>query len=116
MKFYGVVGYCYPEYIEDPDRPDIVEDVTREIKYYGDVLKNNRRWEKSEGVNDDLNISNRISIVADAFAYDHFFAIKYVEWMGTKWKVTDIEVDRPRLILSIGGVWNGNTSGTVQHS
>lgn len=75
--------------------------------YTGDVLSRNWRWEQaSDQVNDDLNVSNRISIVADQFAYDNMFAIKAVEWSGACWKVTNVEQQRPRLILSIGGVYN----------
>lgn len=106
MRYYGKVGYAIPS----ETGLDIIEDTIVERSYYGDVLKNNRRWEKGEGVNDNLNISNRISIVADPFAYEHCYAIKYISWMGTNWKVTDLEIDRPRLILSIGGVWNGPTA------
>lgn len=74
--------------------------------YTGDVLSRNWRWENSQQVNDDLNVSNRISIVADQFAYENMFAIKAVKWSGACWKVTDVEQQRPRLILSIGGVYN----------
>lgn len=111
MKFYGVVGYC--ESVEGTGdhkgawRPDVFS----ERPYYGDVTRNTRRWENNgDSTNDDLNVNNTISIVADAYAYEHFFAMKYVEWMGTKWKVTNVEVQRPRLILTIGGVWNGPTA------
>lgn len=106
MKFFGKVGYCWTEE-GTGEREGIMEDHAEEYDYYGDVLQNNRRYEQGISVNDDLNITNRISIVADAFAWDHFFAIKYIEWMGQKWKVTSVEVARPRLVLQIGGIWNG---------
>lgn len=107
MKFFGKVGYCYSEE-GSGERAGIWEDVVSERDYYGDVLANRRRYDtQSESVLDNLTVSNRISIVADAFAFEHFFAIKYIEWMGAKWKVTEVEVQRPRLILQIGGVYNG---------
>lgn len=105
MRFYGKVGYAIPE----ETGLDMIGDAYVERNYYGDVLKNNRRWENSGGVNDNLNISNRISIIADPFMYEHCYAIKYIEWMGSKWKVTDLEIERPRLIFTIGGVWNGSS-------
>lgn len=113
-KFCGMVGYGLQQElpVDETHGPSIVDLVVTERKYYGDVLQNNRRWEKGEGLNDDLNVSNKISIVADPYAYDHFFAIQYVCWMGSKWKVTSVDVERPRLILSLGGVWNGPESGT----
>ena len=106
MKFSGKVGYCWSE--EGPgEREGIWEDKAAEYQYYGDVLSNNRRVEAGQSPNDDVNITNRISIVADAFAWDHIFAMKYVDWMGQKWKVENVEIARPRLILQIGGLWNG---------
>ena len=102
-KFYDVVGYGVTEERED----GVWAESIVERKYYGDVLRVARRYERGEQLNDNLNVNNQISIVADAYAYDHFFAIRYVRWMGALWKVTDVEVQRPRLILSIGGVYNG---------
>lgn len=104
-RFYGKVGYI--ETVETESGNGVWQEQATERSYYGDVLRNSKRWERGEGVNDDLNVSNRISIVADPYAFRHFFAIKYVEWMGARWKVETVEVERPRLILTIGGVYNG---------
>lgn len=106
MKFSGKVGYCWSEE-GTGEREGIWEDKAAEYQYYGDVLSNNRRVEAGQGPNDDVNITNRISIVADAFAWNHIFAMKYIDWMGQKWKVENVEIARPRLILQIGGLWNG---------
>ena len=73
---------------------------------YGDLIKNTRRLESSGSVNDDINISNQISIVADPYANENFYAMRYVKFMGAKWKISDVEVQYPRLILTIGGVYN----------
>ena len=102
-KFYGAIGYA-----DQVDTGHGVwgEQIT-ERNYYGDVVKNTKRFEKGEHLNDDLNVSNTISIIADAYAEQHFFAIRYVSWMGAKWKVTNVDVQRPRLVLSLGGVYNG---------
>lgn len=102
-KFYGVVGYV--DTVET--RPNIYEEIAVERSYFGDVLRNVKRSEGSEHLNDNINVNNLISIVADEYAYDHFFAIRYVVWQNSKWKVTNVEVSRPRLILTIGGVYNG---------
>lgn len=102
-KFYGTVGYV--ETVETA--PSVWDEQTIERQYYGDVVKNAKRYEKGEGLNDNLNVNNTISIVADAYAEQHFFAIRYVEWMGARWKVSSVDVQRPRLILSLGGVYNG---------
>ena len=102
-KFYGIIGYSVTKETE----PGIYEEVVVENAYYGDVLKDSRRLQERAKVNDDITISNRISIIADPFANNHFHSMRYVEMMGTKWKITDVEVAFPRLILSIGGVYNG---------
>lgn len=104
-KYYGNVGYAKTEEIA----PGVWKNVITEKPYKGDVLSIVRRWESGEQLNDNITINNRISIVADAFAYSNFGAIRYVSWMGTLWRVTSVEVQRPRLILTIGGVYNGNT-------
>ena len=102
-KFYGKIGYT----ISEETVPGVWVERIVERSYYGDVIRNIRRLQSSENLNDDINISNEISIVADAFANQNFHSMRYVEYMGTKWKVSSIEVKYPRLILSIGGVYNG---------
>jgi hypothetical protein len=103
-KFYGVVGYGKSQ----ETSPGVWSDVITEYPYRGDVMKDTKRLEGSSSVNDNLSISDIISIVADAFAYNNFYAIKYVVWMGTPWKVTNVDANqRPRLILTLGGKYNG---------
>lgn len=105
-KFHGAVGYG--ESVETA--PGVHQDVIKEREYYGDVQKNNRKLSEGEYLNSDISVGNMISIVADAYANTHFFAIRYVEWAGVRWTVTDVEVQPPRLILRLGGVYNGPTS------
>lgn len=102
-KWFGIVGYGVATEV----RPGIWKDVISERKYYGDILQNTRMLQTSDKVNDDINISNRISIIADPFAYENFHSIRFVEFMGAVWKVNNIDVQYPRLILSVGGVYNG---------
>jgi hypothetical protein len=103
-KYFGRIGYA--ETVET--RQGIWEEVIQERQYYGDVIRNARRWENGESLNDNLVVSNSISIVADDYAYQHFAFIRYVEWMGVLWKPSSVEIQRPRIILQIGGVYNGN--------
>ena len=102
-KFYGAVGYVEPR----ETGLDIYTNVPVERMYRGDVEENARRLENGEGVNDDVKITNRISIVADAYAYQHMHALRYVKWMGVAWKATSVVAKRPRLIITLGGVYNG---------
>ena len=102
-KWYGVIGYN--ETLET--RPGVWENQITERNYYGDVIRNSRRLQTTNQLNDNINISNEISIVADPYANQNFHAMRYVEFMGTKWKITNVEVKYPRLILTVGGVYNG---------
>lgn len=101
-KFYGAIGYA--EMVESS--PGVYDEQITERMYYGDLVRNTRRLESSGNVNDDINISNEISIVADPFANHNFHSMRYIEFMGAKWKITSVEVKYPRLILTIGGVYN----------
>lgn len=105
MRFSGKVGYG--ETVETA--PGVHADLVTEFTYFGDVIRNSLKSQSGESVNNDLSVGNSISIVANAYAREHFSAIRYVEWAGTKWSVTEIELQPPRLILRLGGVYNGNT-------
>lgn len=101
-KWYGKIGFV--ETLETD--PGYWEEKITDHYYYGDVLRNSRRIQTSDGSNDNVNISNQFSIISDPYANENFHAIRYIEFMGTRWKVTDIEVQYPRLILTAGGVYN----------
>lgn len=107
-KFYGAIGYVSLE----ETAPGVITEQIIERMYYGDVVRNTRRMQSSENLNDDINVSNEISIIADPYALNHFFDMRYIDWMGGRWKVTNVEVQYPRLILTIGGVYNGGQTGT----
>jgi hypothetical protein len=101
-KFFGKVGYG----VTEETRPGIWKATIIEKEYFGDLVRNMHRLENANQVNDNINISNEISIVADPFAYENFHLMKYVTYMGSKWKINSVEVQYPRLILSIGGLYN----------
>lgn len=103
-KWYGKIGYAAENVEREPGvwAEDIIE-----RPYYGDTYRNTRLLQNSDGVNDNINIANQISIVADPYANENFHKMRYVEFMGAKWKVSNIEVQRPRLILTLGGLYNG---------
>jgi hypothetical protein len=86
--------------------PGVHKEIFTEKRYKCDILRDTRRWENAQKVNDNLIVSNRISIVADAYAYEHFSAIRYVKWEGVSWEISSIEIQRPRLILTLGGIFN----------
>ena len=102
-KFRGMIGFA--DTVEKS--PGIHVEEIVEKKYSGDLLRNSRRLESSGVINDNINISNEISIIADAYATHHFHAMRYVEFMGAKWKVSSVDATkRPRLVLTLGGLYN----------
>ena len=101
-KWIGKIGFV----VTSETKPGVWKEVATDRKYYGDLIRNTRRLQSSGNVNDNVTISNEISIVADPFANENFHAIRYAEFMGTKWKVTSVDVQYPRLILSLGEVYN----------
>lgn len=105
-RFYGKVGYIN----EEETAIDVIQSVPYEKPYKGDLVRNTRRLENGPGVNDNVSLSNTISIISDPYADTHIHAIRYVKWRGTAWKVTNIEVQPPRILLTLGGVYNGETA------
>lgn len=100
-KWYGKVGYA--EQVETT--PGVWVEKITERQYYGDVVRNIRKLESSGEVNDNINVSMEISIVADPYAIKNFHTMRYIEFMGSLWKVNNVEVNYPRLVLSIGGLY-----------
>lgn len=104
-KYYGAIGFA--NLVET--NPGVWKEQIIEREYFGDLLRNTRRLQTANQLNDDINISNEISIVADPFARENFHSMRYIVFMGTKWKVTSVDVQYPRLVLTVGGVYNGET-------
>lgn len=102
-KWYGIIGFAETR----ETVAGVWEEQITERYYYGDVLRNSRRLQTVDQLNDNINVSNEISIVADPFANQNFHSIRYIVFMDTRWKVSNIEVQYPRLILTLGGLYNG---------
>ena len=103
-KYFGNIGYI--ETVEK--EPGVWVEKITEYPYRGDVIRNISRYQSSGGVNDNINVSSNISIIADPYANKNFQYMRYVEYMGAKWKIISAEFQYPRIILSLGGVWNGD--------
>ncbi len=100
-KFYGIVGYAEMQ----ETRPGVWTEVLMERRYQGDVIRNTRRWEAGEHLNDNLRINNMISIVSDPWLDENGYKIRYAQWGGTFWKITNVEYARPRILLTMGEVY-----------
>ena len=102
-KWFGKIGYVVTEETE----PGVWEETVTEREYFGDITRNFRRLENGTSVNDNITVANEISIVADPYAVQNFHSMRYITFMGTKWKISTVEVVYPRLRLTLGGVYNG---------
>lgn len=101
-KFYGKVGYVRTE----ETRSGIYKEIVTERNYYGDITRHSYRWENTGNINDSMNITNEISLMADPFLYEHFSELRYIEFMGAKWKIASVQIERPRLTITLGGLYN----------
>lgn len=105
-KYHGKIGYGR----EAETAPGVYEMQFVERSYFGDVIRNARRIEDGEGLNENINVDNSFSIMGDAYAYEHFFDMKYIHWMGALWTINSVEVKRPRLVIRVRGLYNGPTA------
>lgn len=105
-KFYGSIGYV--KTVETA--PGVWKEEVTEHNHYGDIIRNTRRFQSAEKLTDDVVITNEISIVVDPYAIDNLQHIRYVEFMGTKWEISNVNIKYPRLLLTLGGVYNGRKS------
>jgi hypothetical protein len=108
MRFSGTVGFA----TSTETSPGVWADVITERPYFGNIVRDSRRLEGPAQVppetNADIALGNSFSIVADAEAFNTYLKMRYVKWKGNYWTITNVEVSRPRLVLTIGGQWNGN--------
>lgn len=106
-KYFGKIGYITTE--EDPNAPSVYIPIVTERPYYGDVLHNSRGLQAVDKVNDDVTVNVRLSIVADEYAYNNFHTMRYAEYLGTNWKIREASPAFPRILLTLGGEYHGNT-------
>lgn len=111
-KWCGVIGYA--EKVEV--RPGIWDEGIVEKPYYGDIGRNTRRLQTTESPNDGIAISNEFSILSDPYAIKNFHKMRYLSYMGENWKIETADVKYPRIVLTLGGVWNGNTAGSSEEA
>ncbi|QHJ85862.1 MAG: hypothetical protein [Caudoviricetes sp.] len=100
-RFYGAIGFARQE----QTAPGVYSDTIVEKDYRGELIQNMVRWDSKDSVNDDMRISNTLSIIADPYSQNHISEMRYVVWLGKKWKITSVTVERPRLKLELGGLY-----------
>lgn len=103
-KFYGAIGYALD--LQETS-PGVWTEEIVERNYRGDIILDQRRWQPDEKVNDNINIDNSISILADMYAYENLGFMRYIVLNGVPWKIQSFSINRPRIVLQIGGIYNG---------
>lgn len=103
MKYFGKIGF---KVIDNESNPGVTQTKIVERPYYGEVIRNARRVQSSDKMNDDLTVSNQISLLLDPYLCENYYNIAYLTFMGGKWKVGNIEMRHPRIIIDIGGLYN----------
>lgn len=106
-RFYGAIGFA--DQVET--KPGVWQDKITERKYKGDITRNTVRWNQGSAMNDPMRIDNAISIIADPYSTSHVSAMRYVVWLGQKWKITSVQIQHPRLILQLGGEYHDQLEG-----
>ena len=104
-KYSGMIGFAENQEVAT----DIYDDVITERHYYGDIVRNTSRWSQADTLSGDLQINNQFSIMGDTYAFENYDNIRYLTWKNNRWTVTSVEEQFPRLIISIGGIYNGQT-------
>lgn len=107
-KFYGTIGFAS----DKETSPGAWTEEVIERPYTGDVVQASRRWTPTDEVNPDLTISDTISIVADEFCITNMHFMKYVRWRNAAWAINSVTIQRPRIIVMMGGLYNGNKTPT----
>lgn len=107
MRYCGKLGYAD---VTEETAPSVYTETITERTYYGDVLEFGRQMQMGDRVNPEITVGNQLSVLADPFARDHLYNLRYATFMGQKWQVTGVKVQFPRLLLTLGGIWNGSTS------
>lgn len=115
-KFFGKLGFSISVELDPINEPGVYGDTTIERDYTGEKITTSARWEPSSELNDNFNLNCKFSILLDPFAEQYHSKIKYVEYLGTKWKVTGIVPKYPRIELSVGGIYNGDQSTATQQT
>lgn len=112
-KFYGKVGYARDN-VEIA--PGVVDSVVVERMYRGDISRVGVNARIGSDILPNLDLTNQFSLIADAYAFENFHALAYLQWAGTYWTITQVEVQRPRLIVRVGGVYHGPTYSAPESS
>ena len=104
MKFYGNIGFA----VTEDDGDGVWKETITDKKYAGDILRFARNKESGEHINDGLRINTQISLLLDPWFQDHISQLRYAEYMNTKWIIDSVDIQYPRVNLTLGGIYHGD--------
>jgi hypothetical protein len=96
-RFAGFVGYV----TQVESVPGVWSPVENPKYMRGDVIR-----QSSTSQNGDISLNHRVSLIGDSYTFNNYYNIKWVEIGSAKWSVTSVEIQRPRVIITLGGLWN----------
>ncbi len=102
-KYAGLVCYV----TQEEKVPGVWTPLENPVLMKGDIIRQSSNYQDNGKINSDISLNHRVSLVGDAYAFDNYYNIKWIMLDGRKWEVTSVEIQRPRIIVSIGGLWNG---------
>lgn len=103
MRWYGAIGYATDVEI----KPGVWVPQIVDRKYQGSLFKNKTALQQTAEINSGITFNHSLSVIADPFAYENYYSIKYVTYLNKKWIVTNIVMEYPRMTLTLGGMYNG---------
>lgn len=101
-RFFGEVGY-----VTTTRSGGVSEYIATERQYYGNELRSLRYFRQGESILGEVSQQTRISVLADGYMLENYYDIRYLMKAGVAWTVSSVEVERPRLILTLGDRYNG---------
>lgn len=105
MKYSGLAGF---EKKHNEVRPGVLQNQIKEVRIKGDVINYGHSLNPTQGSDQqDVHIRNRLSIVMNPYLRDNFSSLVYVIFMNVKWEVSSFTINGPRVIIDLGGVYNG---------
>lgn len=101
-RYSGLVGYV----TQEETVPGVWSPVENPRTMKGEIIRQSSTNPDHGKINSDISLNHRVSLWGDAYAFDSYYAIKWIQIDGRKWEVTSVEIKRPRIIVTVGGLWN----------
>lgn len=107
-KWCGKIGLAICAEEDPENNPGVWTDIIKEVPAKGEIIKTSYRYQSNtDSTNDDISLNMSLSIISNTYLTNNFQSIKYITYKNGVWSVTGVSLENRRLILSIGGIYNG---------